>query len=247
MIFHRHHKSNQPFPSEWRTIIAEVFVPWQNLDESQQERLEVLTAELINQKHWEGSKDFAVTTEMQVTIAVHAALLILDLDHRYYRKVSSVVVLPTTQVLKGQRAGPAQGVVTEEPMPIIGQAVLNGPVVIAWDAASNQARHPERGHNVIYHEFAHKLDMLDGAADGAPPLSSKEEAGRWTEVCQREFEMLRAGEGGRLLDAYGSVNPGEFFAVATEVLFNKPRPMLTEKTDLYNVLSSFYNQDPAHR
>jgi Mlc titration factor MtfA (ptsG expression regulator) len=59
--------------------------------------------------------------------------------------------------------------------------------------------------------------------------------------------MLRAGEGGHLLDAYGSVNPGEFFAVATEVFFDKPQPMLTDKPDLYNVLSSFYNQDPAHR
>ena len=247
MIFRRHDKSIQPFPSEWRSIIADVFVPWHSLDESQRRRLEVLTAGLIDQKRWEGSKDFAVTAEMQVTIAVHAALLILDLDHRYYRKVSSVVVLPTTQVLRGQRAGPAQGVVTEEPMPIIGQAVLNGPVVIAWDAASNQARHPERGHNVIYHEFAHKLDMLDGAADGAPPISSREEARRWTEVCQQEFEMLRAGRGGHLLDAYGSVNPGEFFAVATEIFFNKPRPMLTDKPDLYDVLSGFYNQDPAHR
>ena len=247
MIFHRRRNSSQPFPLEWRSIAAETFVPWGALDESQQDRLEHLTAELIDRKHWEGARDFSVTTEMRVTIAVHAALLILELDHSYYRKVSSIVVLPTTQVLKGQRTGPAQGVVTDEPMPIIGQAVLNGPVVIAWDAASNQARHPERGHNVIYHEFAHKLDMLDGAADGAPPLSSIEEARQWTEVCQREFEMLRAGRGGHLLDAYGSVNPGEFFAVATEVFFDKPRPMLTQKPDLYNVLSSFYNQDPAHR
>jgi hypothetical protein len=247
MIFRRHRKSNQPLPATWRSIIAEVFVPWRFLDESQKGRLEVLTADLIDRKHWEGSKDFSVTTEMKVTIAVHAALLILELDHRYYRKVSSIIVLPTTQVLNGQRTGPAQGVVTDTPMPIIGQAVLNGPVVIAWDAASNQARHPERGHNVTYHEFAHKLDMLDGSADGSPPLSSQEEAARWVEVCQREFDLLRDGRGGHLLDAYGSVNPGEFFAVATEVFFNKPRPMLAHKPDLYGVLSSFYNQDPAQR
>lgn len=115
-------------------------------------------------------------------------------------------------MLTGERAGPACGLVTDSPMPIIGQARPHGPLSIACDAAARQAHHPERSHNVIYHEFAHALDMLTGSASGAPLLPTKEERVRWMEVCTAEYRLLQQGEGGHLLDRYGSVNPGEFFA-----------------------------------
>lgn len=206
-----------------------------------------LTRELIEKKNWEAARGFELTQEMRVIIAVHAALLILELDHRYYRNVSAIIVHPSTVVLTGQRASAVSGAVTDTPMPIIGEARTHGPVSIVWDAAQKEARHPERGHNVIYHEFAHKLDMLDGTADGMPPLASPKVAAGWAEVCTREYEMLVAGRGGHLLRAYGAVNPGEFFAVATEVFFDKPAEMKHHKPELYAVLAGFYRQDPATR
>ena len=247
MIFRRSHPKHEPFPAEWHDIIDDAFVPWRSLDEDERTRLEGLTTDLVATKRWEAAKDFKLTTEMKVTIAVHAALLILELDHGSYRNVSSVIVLPTTTMLTGERAGPARGLVTDSPMPIIGQARPHGPVSIAWDAAARQARHPERGHNVVYHEFAHALDMLSGSANGAPSLPTKEERVRWMEVCTAEYRLLQEGEGGHLLDRYGSVNPGEFFAVATEVFFDKPAAMQHHKRDLYDVLEGFYRQDPAER
>jgi MtfA peptidase len=182
-----------------------------------------------------------------VTIAVHAALLILGLDHRFYKNVSAIVVHPSTVVLKGPRASVVSGAVTDVPMPILGQASPYGPVTIVWDAARNEARHPELGHNVIYHEFAHKLDMLDGTIDGMPPMATPEEARVWIDVCTREYEALSDGTGGDLLRSYGAVSPGEFFAVATEVFFDRPVEMRRVKPELYSVLRSFYRQDPAGR
>ena len=96
-----------------------------------------------------------------------------------------------------------------------------GPVLIAWDAAKANARHPAWGHDVVLHEFAHKLDMLDDVVDGTPPLHHPEDGPRWHEVCTREFELLQDGEGWPLRD-YGAQDPGEFFAVATEAFFNLP-------------------------
>jgi Mlc titration factor MtfA (ptsG expression regulator) len=161
--------------------------------------------------------------------------------------VSAIIVHPSTVVKTGQRGAGIAGAVTDAPMPILGEARTYGPVSIVWNAASREARHPELGHNVIYHEFAHKLDMLDGSTDGIPPMATSEQAHTWVEVCAREYDLLAAGEGGHLLRAYGAVNPGEFFAVATEVFFDKPDEMLREKPDLYRVLQSFYRQDPAAR
>jgi Mlc titration factor MtfA (ptsG expression regulator) len=223
------------------------FRPWAHLDDDERRRLLDLTAELIARKNWEAARGFELTDEIVVTIAVHAALLILELDHRFYRNVSAIIVHPSTVVKTGQRGAGIAGAVTDAPMPILGEARTYGPVSIVWNAASREARHPELGHNVIYHEFAHKLDMLDGSTDGIPPMATSEQAHTWVEVCAREYDLLAAGEGGHLLRAYGAVNPGEFFAVATEVFFDKPDEMLREKPDLYRVLQSFYRQDPAAR
>jgi hypothetical protein len=120
-------------------------------------------------------------------------------------------------------------------------------VIIAWDAARADARHPERGHNVVFHEFAHKLDMLNDLIDGTPPLPDAAARRRWHEVCTAEYELLRSGMGDDLLRDYGAVNPGEFFAVATEVFFDLPGEMRARKPALYSVLRDFYRQDPAQR
>jgi Mlc titration factor MtfA (ptsG expression regulator) len=134
--------------------------------------------------------------------------------------------------------------------PILGQAFQQGPVIIIWDAALRGGRHPESGHNVIYHEFAHKLDMLDGAADGTPPLRDRAEYRDWVQTCSREYLRLKGDtEEGRtsFLDAYGATNEAEFFAVATEHFFERPRQMLADAPDLYRVLQEYYRQDPAKR
>src|SRR5690606_38545744 len=105
-------------------------------------------------------------------------------------------------------------------------------------------------HNVVYHEFAHKLDMLDGAIDGVPPMASKQQYRRWNEICGREYERLRVlSEQGiqTLLDPYGATSVGEFFAVATEAFFDQGQLMEQMHPELYAVLAEFYRQDPAAR
>ena len=119
-------------------------------------------------------------------------------------------------------------------------------MIIAWDAARADARHPERGHNVVFHEFAHKLDMLDDLVDGTPPLAPDARE-RWIEVCTAEYELLRSGTDDSLLSDYAAVDPGEFFAVVTEVFFDLPGELRAAKPDLYSVLRDFYRQDPAQR
>ena len=146
----------------------------------------------------------------------------LGLGYDSYRGVRTIIVHPTTMTLTGERGGPIEGTVSDGPLPVLGVAHYDGPVIIAWDSARAGARHPERGHNVVYHEFAHKLDMLDGVIDGTPPLARQEELDRWVAVCTAEYEALRDGTDDGFLDGYASVNPAEFFAVATEAFFDLP-------------------------
>ena len=97
----------------------------------------------------------------------------------------------------------------------------------------------------MYHEFAHRLDMLDGITDGTPPLGSDDAARRWAEVCTPAYERVVAGESA--LRSYAATNPAEFFAVATEVFFTRPDVLIEHERDLYDALRAFYRQDPERR
>jgi len=122
--------------------------------------------------------------------------------------------------------------------------------VLAWDRVLRDGQRPQDGHNLVYHEFAHKLDMLDGSADGTPPLANRAELAEWSKACEQAFLALRANTARgaeTVLDAYGATNEAEFFAVATEHFFDRPRTLQKQLPALYAVLARFYRQDPAQR
>lgn len=240
------------FPASWEEIIQHNVGHYCMLEDAEQAHLRRLIQVFIAEKNWEGAGGLELDDEIRVTISAQACMLLLGVPHNYYRNVESIIVYPSTVVPPQRKQGFFEN--SSAPVgvssPILGQAFLQGPVIIIWDAALRGGRHPESGHNVIYHEFAHKLDMLDGAADGTPPLRSKAEYRDWIAICSREYLRLKKdAEKGRksFLDAYGATNEAEFFAVATEQFFDQPRRMIDQAPDLYRVLQEYYCQDPAER
>ena len=179
-------------------------------------------------------------------IAAQAALLILGLPDDSYRRIRTIIVHAATLVMTGSHSQ-VPGLLSDDPIPVAGLAGHGGEVVVAWDSVLRDARHPGSGHNVVFHEFAHQLDLLDGTVDGTPPLATQEDFDRWVEVCTRVYHQVAAGHGGTSLGPYASVNVGEFFAVATEAFFDDPVALRCEHLDLYDVLAGFYHQDPAAR
>ncbi len=241
-----------PFLSEWERHIQNSIPYYQHLNNEEKKRLQDLIQIFIAEKHWLGCNNLELTDEIRVVIAAHACLLILALPSDYCRKVESIYVYPTTILSPERPKGffevsttPAHGA-----MPILGEAHHRGPVILVWDAVKGETRHPEHGHNVVYHEFAHKLDMLDGSADGTPPLTTTEEYQLWIEVCSQEYlelsHKIKQGEP-TFFDSYAATNEAEFFAVVTENFFSKPEQTKHYHPELYQVLHEFYRQDPAQK
>ena len=144
-------------------------------------------------------------------------------------------------------SGPSAGTVSADRLAVVGLAQGGrGPVVLAWDQVLAGAHRFEPGVNVVLHEFAHKLDMLDGVVDGTPVLARDLRAD-WARVCTDVYDDLVAGVPRPPLRWYGATNPGEFFAVATELFFEQPRELEGHEPALYDVLLRFYRQDPAVR
>jgi Mlc titration factor MtfA (ptsG expression regulator) len=235
-----------PFPDAWRALLAGRLPWWRRLDAGERRRMERLIREFDAVKLWEGGGGFEPREDVRVTIAAEACLLVLGLDLDHYRDVTSIIVYPTTALRTGVRSL-RSGIVTETPLALRGEAMLHGPVLITWDDVVQSVRHPARGHNVVHHEFAHKLDMRDGFADGIPAIASRAQRDRFDAVTAAEFRRLEDGESAHLLDPYGATNRAEFFAVATEAFFDRPALLRDELPDLFAVLRDYYRQDPAGR
>lgn len=242
----------EPFDESWVGHLERNVAAWATLTADEQAHLRQLVQVFVAEKHWEGLDGLTMDDEVKVTIAGQACLLVLELPHDLYRRVESILVYPHT-VRTPPRGHSAFGLATDvadHGVPIAGQAFKRGPVILVWDAVRRGGADPRDGHNVVFHEFAHKLDMLSGDADGVPPLQDNATYRHWIEVFQREWDQMheRQDQGRKtFLDAYAGTNPAEFFAVATEQFFEQGAAMQRKHPDLYDVLQGFYQQDPALR
>jgi Mlc titration factor MtfA (ptsG expression regulator) len=219
------------------------------LSGDEQRQLRDDTRVIVAEKNWEGCGGLDINDEIRVTIAAQAALLLLHIEHEYYRSALSILVYPTVFEAPMRSAGPG-GMVQEGSSTVIGLAFHRGPVVLAWDCARHGAENWQDGRNVVIHEFAHKLDMLDSYADGTPPLESREHHATWLRIMTEEYERLVEKTEKRrrtVMDKYGATHPAEFFAVATETFFEKPRQLKKKRPELYELLRSYYRQDPVSR
>jgi Mlc titration factor MtfA (ptsG expression regulator) len=240
----RHKLLEQPFPAEWNRHF-EAIALWKRLDGAMQARLRDLVQVFVSEKHWEGCGGLELTGEIQVTIAALACVLLLGREHALYADVESILVYPTTMVSPPRKRMFFEvpgGTVDDGGTAIHGEAHLGGPVILAWDDVLDAAR--EHGtRNVVFHELAHKIDMLDGTIDGTPPLDSRAARARWASVCSEAFLELRArvdaGQHSFLRD-YGATNEAEFFAVVTEAYFVQPVKLAHEEPALYKLLADFY-------
>jgi Mlc titration factor MtfA (ptsG expression regulator) len=236
-----------PFPPAWLEVI-EKNVPFHAcLPDDDRRELQGLVQVFLAEKHFEGCGGLELTDEIRVTIAAQACLLLLHRQTDDFPRLITILVYPTAYVARSVEPI-GGGTVLEGETVRLGEAWKGGVVVVSWDEVRAIALGLAYGRNLVLHEFAHLLDMEDGAADGTPVLEGRGQYESWTRVLGEEYERLRRQSAlGRytVLDEYGATNPAEFFAVATESFFEKPGVLQKRHPQLYEELKAFYRQDPA--
>jgi Mlc titration factor MtfA (ptsG expression regulator) len=220
-----------------RAVIAKNVPYFSRLTEEDREELLSLVRVFLEEKSFEGCGGLEMTEEIKLTIAAHACILLLHRDNDMYPGVDSILVYPGAyRVHATAREG---GVLIEADQTRLGESWTRGLVVLAWDHVKLHAgQHPD-GQNVVLHEFAHQLDSEDGAMDGAPDLGTRARYTSWAHVLGDELGARSD------IDPYGATNPAEFFAVVTEMFFEKPAALKKRHPGIYGELRSFYQQDPA--
>ena len=217
------------------------------LDDDERIRLRGLSERFVASKSIEpvfgqelGSLEVAV-------ISAQACLPVLALGLDAYSSWRTVVVYPAGFVAREHEVDEA-GVTHEWSEERSGEAWSGGPVVLSLEdvEASGQGE----GYNVVIHEMAHKLDMLDGDANGRPPLHREMDAQGWSRDFGAAYEDLNrhvdAG-GTPPVDEYAAEEPGEFFAVTSEYFFELPGVLASAYPAVYGHLRDFYRQDPLGR
>jgi Mlc titration factor MtfA (ptsG expression regulator) len=244
----RHLRKSRVPELRWRNAISQASV-LQQLSQAEQLRLRELTSQFLHAKAFSGAGDLVLDDDMRILIAAQACLLILELDLSYYNGWHEIIVYPDTFVVRREAVDSA-GLVYEARQVLGGEAWSRGPVILSWaDAYPGTDGHGEDS-NVILHEFAHKLDMLNGVANGMPPLHKTMDRQTWTAVFQQayddlQYELTSHYQSG--INPYAAENPAEFFAVTTELFFENPQRLFRIYPDLYAQLRLFYRQDPAQR
>ena len=230
----------------WRDAIA-AFPLAQQLPSGQREWLRTLAARFLQRKRFYPI-DMELDAKRRLLIAIQACLPLLRHGFGALRGWHGVVVYPGEFKVRHAHHDPGTGVVTEGDRVLSGEAWHIGPLVLSWAAVERDLARPWDGSNVVIHEIAHKLDMLDGPPDGVPPLRRGISRRVWIEAFQHAYDRLcddaRHGRA-RMIDDYATTDAGEFFAVVSELHFSDPRRLDRAEPTVAALLREYYGPSPA--
>jgi Mlc titration factor MtfA (ptsG expression regulator) len=236
----------QELPADFESLLRRNVPLYNRMPSDLQAELRSYVSVFLAEKIFVGCDGLEVTDEMRVTVAGNACVLLLKRAPDHFAGFKSILLYPAT--FAAPLVEYDGGVVTEQLDARSGESWDGGPVILAWSDVLEGIRDPHDGHNVVLHEFAHKLDEENGIVDGLPVLRETEDYEEWARVFTREFaDLVEKAQHHHhaFLDKYGATSPPEFFAVATEAFFERGDLMRRRLPELYMQLQKFYGVDPA--
>ncbi|HEV7490583.1 MAG TPA: M90 family metallopeptidase [Rhodanobacteraceae bacterium] len=230
--------------SEWAALL-ESSALFDALDAYERERLRELAARFLAKKRFTAAAGHVLTPDHRLAIAALACLPVLHLGFEWLAGWRQVIVYPGEFRVKREHHDETTGVVTEGEDELIGEAWEQGPVILSWADVATDLAQPFDGFNVVAHEIAHKLDMLDGAMNGVPRLPRGIPRREWIATLQSAYDgLVRALERGRdtFIDPYAAESADEYFAVVSELHFSDRDGLARAAPAVGALLARFYGR-----
>jgi Mlc titration factor MtfA (ptsG expression regulator) len=238
--------AEKPLDSELINLLRQHMPLYDRLPPDLQRQLQGLINVFLNGKRFFGCDGLVVTDEMRLAVAGNACLMLLNRDNPCFPASDTILLYPDTIVTRQVKYdGP---IVHEGTSARLGESWHRGPVILSWGDVLRGVHDPNDGHNVVLHEFAHKLDEENVSMDGLPVLREHADYPDWAHIMSTEFAHLIeriSRHRNPVMSEYGSSSPAEFFAVATEAFFEEGKKMQQRLPKLYAQLEQYYGVDPA--
>ncbi|HDS1598011.1 TPA: zinc-dependent peptidase [Stenotrophomonas maltophilia] len=215
------------------------------LDDERRARLRVLATRFLHEKTITPVGELQLQAGDGVLLAALCCLPLLEFGEVGLEGWSQLIVYPDAFRVHRSHMD-AAGVLHEWDDELIGESWDSGPLILSWADVQADLAAPHEGYCVAVHEMVHKLDALDGAMDGTPPLPRAWQR-EWAATFQRAYDafcaQVDAGEE-TLIDPYAAEAPEEFFAVASEYHFSAPDLLQKALPEVAAQLRRFYGEPP---
>jgi len=226
---------SRPFPGAWRDILEKEVTFYRQLDQDEKSRFERDVQLFLGEKRISGVRS-EVSEELKVLVAASAVIPVFGFPDWDYPNLEEVLIYPGAFTRDFAQTGEGRNV-----LGMVGDGAMSRVMILSKPAVLSGFRLHNDGHNTAIHEFAHLVDAADGAYDGVPLLQDKAYAQPWLDLIHEEMERIKRKDS--RLRTYGATNKAEFFAVASEYFFEKPALMKKHHPELYECLSTLFNQD----
>lgn len=236
----------RPFKTQWRQIVERNVPLYNRLPEDLKPLLHGHINYFLEDKKFIGCSGLVITDDIRLTVAANACLLVLKRNKTIFPGFKTILVYPDTYVAREVRY---EGLVEIHSDSVrSGESWHRGPVVLSWADITKATHGSSNSHNLVLHEFAHKLDEENSLMDGLPILRDSSHYSEWAKVLSREYDhFLHRVEScdNDIIDEYGAESAAEFFAVISESFFEHPTPFKERLPQLYGQLARYYDLDPA--
>lgn len=248
LIEYRRNKiKHAKFPQRWDDKLVARWPLYRRLPDLLKQNLQERIKVFLSEKQFHGCNGLEITEDHKLFIAAQACLLIINKPFEHFDALHTLLIYPSAFIVKRHQLS-ADGTIVENRNINTGEAWQTGKIILSWDDAYSGMINITDGHNVVFHEFSHILDFTNGSANGAPFLQHAKNYEQWSRTFSSAYNRLQQSVSNHqknIFDPYGATNPGEFFAVASELFFEKSQLFQNHEPELYEQLVQYYVVDPA--
>ncbi|MGY6647946.1 zinc-dependent peptidase [Wenyingzhuangia sp. IMCC45574] len=223
------------FPPIWRAILKEEVNFYNALNTEQKELFEYKVHEFLLNCRITGIRTDIEEID-RVLIAASAVIPIFGFKDWKYTNIKEVLVYPTSFNREFQTQGADRNI-----LGMVGYGYMEGLMILSKEALKLGFDNETDKRNTAIHEFIHLIDKSDGKIDGIPSvLLEKEFTLPWIDLIQKKIDEIHEGESD--INPYGGTNRAEFFSVASEYFFERPKLLQKKHPELYKQLESIFQQ-----
>ncbi len=228
------------FPNSWRVILLKNVAFYNSLSANDKEKFEYQIQEFILNYKIIGVKT-TIDIYDKLLVASSAIIPIFGFENWRYTNLNEVLIYPTTFNQGFETEGGNRKI-----LGMVGNGYMEGKMILSQQALHHGFSNESDKENTAIHEFVHLIDKIGGTIDGIPSiLMEKQYTIPWIDLMNKKLDEIYQNDSD--INPYAGTNNAEFFSVASEYFFERPKLLKKKHPKLYEALEKIFKQDMSSR